>query len=147
MILGRQDYRAYMQSDTWHAVRQRYWRSKLPKWCKGCLKPPGLGFHLHHKTYKRLGAEWLMDLIPLCPECHRALHAAYDKYRAAPLPKRDRFYLHMWQFTKRFCNFAGIQRRRAILKQNPGIDRRLLNKMAFVPEYLWDGRNARSCRS
>lgn len=33
---------------------------------------------MHHRTYKNLGAERLMDLVPLCQRCHVKVHQLYD---------------------------------------------------------------------
>lgn len=33
--------------------------------------------HLHHRTYKNLGNERLMDLVPMCQECHDIIHRLY----------------------------------------------------------------------
>lgn len=71
-------YREYIRSPQWRAVRQRFIASKLPKVCAACGKPWGHGDHLHHRTYKNLGNERLMDLVPLCPGCHRRVHDLYD---------------------------------------------------------------------
>lgn len=67
-------YRAYIQSPEWRATRERYWRSKMPKGCYVCGAPRHKGMHLHHKTYKNLGAERLMDLVPVCSPCHERVH-------------------------------------------------------------------------
>lgn len=71
-------YREYIQSKEWQAVRKRYWASKMPKECYGCGKPKHPGMHLHHRTYKNLGNERLMDLVPVCQPCHRDIHYLYD---------------------------------------------------------------------
>ena len=73
-----QGYRAYIQSNAWRAVRERYWDSKMPKNCFGCNKPRHKGMHLHHRTYKNLGNERLMDLVPVCKECHEDIHYLYE---------------------------------------------------------------------
>jgi hypothetical protein len=72
--LWRTKYLAYMQSEEWREVRQRWLVSSYPKICYACDASWKLGFHLHHRTYKRLGAEYLRDLILLCPDCHRRTH-------------------------------------------------------------------------
>lgn len=71
------DYQAYIQSAAWRAVRKRYWDSLLPKFCYGCEMPWLVfkqGMHLHHRTYRNLGNERLMDLFPLCQSCHSQTH-------------------------------------------------------------------------
>ena len=77
------EYGAYMNSSAWAKVRARYWASALPSECYVCSAPRRPGMHLHHRTYKNLGAERLMDLVPLCPECHALVHESYDRTRDA----------------------------------------------------------------
>jgi hypothetical protein len=72
------DYEAYIRSAAWRAVRERFIASKIKKVCMGCGKPWGKGDHLHHRTYKNLGNERLMDLVPLCQPCHTRVHQLYD---------------------------------------------------------------------
>lgn len=72
--VSRMDYRAYIASPEWQATRQRYWNSKLPKECWVCDAPRSPGMHLHHRTYKNLGNERLMDLVPVCAACHKVIH-------------------------------------------------------------------------
>lgn len=67
-------YATYIASAAWRSVRQRWVASKYPKVCARCFKPWGKGDHLHHRTYKRLGVERLIDLVPLCEPCHQAVH-------------------------------------------------------------------------
>lgn len=74
---NRASYKAYINSPEWRKVRQRFIDSKFPKVCAGCSKPWGRGDHLHHRTYKNLGAERLMDLVPLCQPCHAKVHRLY----------------------------------------------------------------------
>lgn len=71
---GPSQYRQYIQSAEWRATRERYWSSKLPSDCYVCDRPRVPGMHLHHRTYKNLGAERLMDLVPVCPDCHSFVH-------------------------------------------------------------------------
>lgn len=76
--VGRAEYRSYIQSAAWRRTRDRYWASKLPTDCYCCGTQRRPGFHLHHRTYKNLGDERLMDLVPVCPSCHDEIHALYD---------------------------------------------------------------------
>lgn len=75
--VGRAEYRSYIQSAQWRRTRERYWASKLPHDCYCCGAQRRAGFHLHHRTYKNLGSERLMDLVPVCPSCHAEIHALY----------------------------------------------------------------------
>lgn len=76
----RAGYRAYISSPEWQVVRRRYWASKLPKDCYCCGRFDGPK-DLHHRTYKNLGNERLMDLVPVCRDCHFACH---DRLKLAP---------------------------------------------------------------
>lgn len=79
--VDRWDYRAYIQSPEWRAKRDQYWSSQMPKNCYVCDAPRSKGMHLHHRTYKNLGAERLMDLVPVCAGCHEAVHEIYAQPR------------------------------------------------------------------
>lgn len=70
--MTKAEYASYLRSDHWHNVKKRYRKSRLP-WKCGCCQ--GIKkLDLHHKTYKRLGSERLTDLLPLCRDCHSAVH-------------------------------------------------------------------------
>jgi 5-methylcytosine-specific restriction endonuclease McrA len=71
-------YAQYIHSDEWRAVRERFFHSKLFKGrCQACPSTDRL--HVHHLTYKRLGREYLRDLVALCEGCHANVH---DRQRA-----------------------------------------------------------------
>jgi 5-methylcytosine-specific restriction endonuclease McrA len=93
--VSRAEYRQYIQSPAWRAVRQRYFASGMPQECYVCGTPRKPGMHLHHRTYKNLGAERLMDLVPVCPDCHELIHAIFDADR----PRWEREGL--WYATKK----------------------------------------------
>jgi len=68
------NYEEYINSQAWRDKRQKYFESKLPQRCWACNKRKAAGFHIHHRTYKRLGNEYLRDLVLLCPGCHTGVH-------------------------------------------------------------------------
>lgn len=84
-ILGYPNYQEYLRSEHWQEFRRRFFReSAVAKnlrlkfgelRCQFCTKSAVL--HLHHKTYKRLGAEWLSDVVLICEQCHTASHARH----------------------------------------------------------------------
>lgn len=82
--LGYRSYRDYLAGEHWQDVRARYRASKLSKngCCAGCGSRTGLA--LHHRTYKRLGAERLTDLILVCGACHTDIHDFEDRVGAHP---------------------------------------------------------------
>lgn len=77
--VSKSGYRAYIRSPEWAAVRRRYWNSKMPKECFVCGKM-NRPMDLHHRTYKNLGNERLMDLVPVHRDCHNKIHK-FDKAR------------------------------------------------------------------
>ena len=68
-------YDEYLQSDHWLDLKKRYYSKKSRRKCYVCGNKTGLD--LHHKTYKRFGAEYLMDVIALCRKHHEAVHALH----------------------------------------------------------------------
>lgn len=65
---SQMDYRDYLRSAHWRALKARYRESGRPQDCYLCGEKKGLA--LHHLTYDRLGCEFLTDLVPLCRPCH-----------------------------------------------------------------------------
>lgn len=82
------EYYAYLRSDAWYEVKLRYLQSKLPKNCYICAAPWSNAFVFHHRTYKNLGCERLMDIVPVCRPCHDIVHASARTLR-----------LSLWQAT------------------------------------------------
>ena len=75
------EYEAYINSDEWADKRRDFLASGLPTHeCQACGKPRETGFHVHHRTYQRLGNEHLTDLVLLCPRCHQDLHRAHKRF-------------------------------------------------------------------
>jgi len=90
--VDRAGYYEYIQSDAWAAVRRRYWaQAKHPR-CYVCGKAD-CRFELHHRTYKNLGNERMMDLVPVCHDCHALIHEMY----AERTNRRD----GIWQITNK----------------------------------------------
>ena len=68
---GRIDYHTYLRSPAWAAKRARVLRRAGYR-CEQCGSHRML--QVHHKTYKRLGHEWMRDLVALCADCHKWVH-------------------------------------------------------------------------
>ncbi len=75
--MGYFSYSDYLKSDHWKDVRRRYWKSRMPKVCLGCEAIDNL--ELHHRTYRRIGREKLMDLVPVCRTCHQLIHDKFER--------------------------------------------------------------------
>ncbi len=74
------NYHQYIHSEAWRETKKRFYKSKLVKrnelgqpFCFSC-KRSDMPLDVHHKTYKTLGKERLMDLALLCRECHNLVH-------------------------------------------------------------------------
>jgi hypothetical protein len=75
----KMNYREYLKSPEWKATKIRYLKSKLPKECGVCGAAWSNAMQFHHKTYKRLGREKLMDIVPVCDPCHLRVHALHEE--------------------------------------------------------------------
>jgi 5-methylcytosine-specific restriction endonuclease McrA len=84
------NYKEYLSTRHWKNLKDRFFKSKLYRSAKYYKSIGGMGgaclicsktdeLHVHHRTYKRLGREWLQDLLAICSECHGDLHRKYDE--------------------------------------------------------------------
>jgi hypothetical protein len=64
-------YDEHINSDKWRDLRRRV-LARAKGTCEGCGQAPAA--HVHHLTYKRLGAEMLFDLAAVCLDCHESIH-------------------------------------------------------------------------
>jgi hypothetical protein len=76
--LNGESYQHYLKSSHWRALRQRFFKSKMFHGCCEVCGNPNTQLSVHHKTYKRLGREWLMDLMAVCDDCHGKTHQAHS---------------------------------------------------------------------
>jgi len=72
IALRGMSYRDYLRTDHWQQTRSRA-LSRSGGYCQMCETQP-LWLEVHHLTYVRLGCEAELDLIALCPECHKLEH-------------------------------------------------------------------------
>lgn len=75
LILARIDqgaYQAYIASAEWAEKRRRAF-AVHGTFCRSCGRN-NVTLHVHHRTYERLGAEQLEDLVILCDTCHAGVH-------------------------------------------------------------------------
>jgi hypothetical protein len=67
------DYNQYIRSNKWKKKKKDFRNSKLCKQkCYICGSTKSI--HIHHKSYKELGKEYLYHLIELCASCHLGVH-------------------------------------------------------------------------
>lgn len=67
------NYQTYLDGEHWKNIKDRYWKSKLPKKCRICGGNKNLV--LHHRTYKHLGKERIsIHTHLLCQSCHQKVH-------------------------------------------------------------------------
>jgi HNH endonuclease len=95
--MARAKYFDYLKSDAWREVKRRYLRSARPKDCMVCGRPWDNSMVFHHRTYARLGREWLSDIRPVCKPCHDAIHKLQKTRRLrlsqASDPRRVRAFM------------------------------------------------------
>ena len=68
-------YVRYIKSDKWKRKCEQYFAVK-GRYCKACGTTKG-PIHVHHMDYARLGSEPLSDLVSVCTDCHRGIHALH----------------------------------------------------------------------
>lgn len=99
-------YRDYITSDEWREFRIKYYETHK-KECRACGSK--LKVNLHHKTYKRLGAERLADVVPLCEYHHSELHKKVRKNK-----------LNLWTATEEYIrNVRKVRNSKRVVKKNP----------------------------
>lgn len=64
-------YEAYITSKRWERRREAYY-ARHPRVCRACRSTQWI--ELHHHSYARMGHEHDDDLVPLCKDCHEAVH-------------------------------------------------------------------------
>lgn len=67
------NYKQYLKSNHWKNKREEFYNSK---YYDGCCSVCGLDENLqvHHKSYKNINNERLVDLVCVCGGCHIAVH-------------------------------------------------------------------------
>lgn len=66
-------YNQYLKSSHWIKTKEKFRKSiHFNNCCWVCGNKKKL--NLHHTTYRRIGREWMNDLIELCSDCHSELH-------------------------------------------------------------------------
>ena len=73
---SRTDYEAYLATEAWLERREAA-KARAGYRCQLC-GVERVEFHVHHNTYRRLGAELETDLTVLCRRCHEAFHDRRD---------------------------------------------------------------------
>lgn len=74
-------YKKYLQSKKWKDKRNKVLERDRHA-CRVCNSSNRL--NVHHRTYERLGKEYLNDLTTLCEDCHMLFHGV------VPLPNTDK---------------------------------------------------------
>lgn len=107
----RMTYNEYIRSDAWQEKREAFRRSKLKKKCF-CGERQ---VDLHHRSYKNLGNERLMDLVPLCRKHHILTHeqiARSEKLRTGIWGVHKKIQKKWTSNKKREIKLARVKRRR-----------------------------------
>jgi len=65
------EYQTYLQSEDWQLLREQVF-SRSERKCEICSD--NQAEEVHHTTYKRVGEEYISDLLAVCNLCHGLLH-------------------------------------------------------------------------
>lgn len=65
-------YKDYLNTKHWNNIKNKFYNDFRNASCQICNNKTNL--NLHHKTYKRIGKEYISDLIVLCKYCHNYIH-------------------------------------------------------------------------
>lgn len=80
--LARTNYRLYLRSNRWKAIKKRCLSSPRFKECS-VVNCESTNIHLHHTRYDRLGTKKeITDLTPLCPKHHTQVHKLHKAYKS-----------------------------------------------------------------
>lgn len=71
--MTKAEYATYLQSSTWEILKTAA-LERFDRRCAICYSADEL--EVHHRTYDRLGDEFISDLVPLCRLCHKRHHGA-----------------------------------------------------------------------
>lgn len=113
------NYREYLRSEHWTNLKHKYRKSKLYKGCAICKTKENLNFH--HRSYVRIGSEYLRDIVPLCSEHHKAVHD-FDKTSSKSL----------WSNTTRF----GKAERKKLAEPTKKVHKKKRHKKPAWKRYL-----------
>lgn len=103
------NYREYIQSDQWQL--KRLTRIKKDGGKRKCFMCQTYGpTDIHHKTYERLGAEHMSDLVQLCRNCHDIVHA-YCKITGGRVNLEYRKLSKAWIAHADSCRLFGLRKR------------------------------------
>ncbi len=113
-------YSDYLSSEHWKSYKEkRRAKKKRPEMCRMCFS---LGeTDTHHRTYERIGHEWIDDTVLLCRECHSFIHKNFDI-------NEDRFFRIHLKFSKPW--FKEIQKRNIWYKRKRSPQK--FKKSAFI---------------
>jgi hypothetical protein len=71
--MGIKTYEEFLASHYWVSIKEKARTRAHFRVCKGCGSQNGI--ELHHKSYKWIGTKnELLAVIPLCGNCHKAIH-------------------------------------------------------------------------
>jgi len=103
-LLGYKSYQEYLKSSHWLKMKEKFFHKskKIKKMikkyghlvCMICHSPYNL--NIHHKSYQRIGKEYLGDLILICKDCHFQIHQIY---KTGNWWKKG-----LWKLTHKFLN-------------------------------------------
>ena len=77
MLTAKEQYRLYLKSKRWRAIRRT--RLRMDGWkCVNCGAKKRL--QIHHNSYRNLGRRFMSevrDCVTLCNSCHKERHGIH----------------------------------------------------------------------
>lgn len=130
-IMNYKEYREYLKSLEWRKKKEQFYGSKLfkklkkdKKWICFCCEEENKPLDMHHRTYKRLGAENIsVDLVPVCRQCHEDIH------------KAEKDGIQLWEATNHVRRNYRRKKRKIELKERDKL-RKKMSKLSNK-EFYW----------
>lgn len=105
--MSQVDYESYLLSPEWRERRAERIRFAAGK-CEVCCSRDRL--EVHHRTYERLGAELMTDLLVLCDDCHGRFHDKLPKIGTSAVSRLAALIglLEEWEESARTASGRGV---------------------------------------
>lgn len=109
--VSRWEYHDYIRSPEWQERRRQFFESGPGTRCYCCHRGRRPGFHVHHRTYKRLGQEYDADLLLVCPDCHKLIHDLQKETGISVTRATDRIICRFRRKQKRLREVKAARKR------------------------------------
>ncbi len=94
--MDKKEYQQYLKTDHWQRTKRAMLKLKPYRKCELCGSREYV-FHVHHMSYENIGHEGYMDLVVLCSECHKKVHAENLKLMRSIDKPRNLYFNTLFQ--------------------------------------------------